>query len=154
MSTLSNWAGIESARFTDGAMHVASVGVSGSVATHTLVAAAAAGSGDAANQYITSATGWKYAKVVMVSDVAVEADKLLMVGWSSTASDQVAVTTVLDALRTALGTPDSVGQANVIVSATINDPPIIVWDGTTTIKTISVAVQGTDTYDVAVITIS
>jgi len=154
MSTLSNWAGIESARFTDGAMHVASVGVSGSVATHTLVAAAAAGSGDAANQYITSATGWKYAKVVPVSDVAIAADQLLMVGWSSSASVQATVTGVLDSLRIALGTPDGVGLSNVIVSASIDDLPVIVWDGTTTIKTISVASQGTVDYDVAVITIS
>ncbi len=154
MSTLSNWAGIETARFTDGAMHVASVGVSGSVNTYTVVAAPAAGSGDAATQFITSATGWKYAKVVMISDVAVEADKLLMVGWSTTVNAEAAITTILDALRTDLGTPDGTGHANVLVSATINDPPVIVWDGTTTIKTISVACQGTDTYDCAIITVA
>ena len=137
-----------------GALPVANVGINGSVATYTLVANAAAGSGDAATEFVSSATGFKAFKLQMVSDVAIEADKLLMVGWSTTATAQAAVTTVLDALRTALGTPDGAGHSNVMVFCNPADLPWIYWDGTTTIKTISVASQGTDNYDVALITVA
>jgi hypothetical protein len=128
--------------------------VSGSVATYTCVAAVAAGSGDAATQFVSSATGFKQVKVVPVSDVAIAADQLLMVGWSTTADDEVAVTVVLDALRTALGTPDGTGLANVVVTASVDDPIVLTWDGVTTIKTVCVASQGTVPYNVAVITVA
>ena len=92
-----------------GALPVANVGINGSVATYTLVANAAAGSGDAATEYVSSASGFKAFRLQMVSDVAIEADKLLMVGWSTTAAAQATVTGVLDALRTDLGSPDGTG---------------------------------------------
>ena len=137
-----------------GALPVANVGINGSVATYTAIANAAGGSGDGTSEYISSATGFKAFKLQMVSDVAIEADKLLMVGWSTTESAQAAVTTVLDALRTDLGSPDGTGHANTMVFCNPADLPWIYWDGTTTIKTISVASQGTDNYDVAIITVA
>lgn len=156
MSTLRNWAGMENIAITDSAMHVANVGVSGSVNIYTVTAAAAAGSGDGTNEYISSATGWKTVKVVQVNPVAalVTADQLLMVGFSGTESDQAAVTVILDAVRTALATPDSTGRPNVVVTNTAYDPITLTWDGTTTIKTVSVASQGTTSYDLALICVS
>ena len=153
MSTLSNWSGFETAKYTDGALHVANVGVSGSVNTYTVVANNADGSGDGANEFITSATGWKYAKVVPISDVVIAADEALMVCWSTTASAQASLDDVLTALKTALLTPDSAGHANTLVTSNINDPLVITWDGTTTIKTISVASMG-GTYECAIITVA
>ena len=129
------------------------VGTIGSTYTYTVVANNADGSGDAATEYITSGTGWKWAKVVPISDVAIAADEALMVGWSTSASAQAAITTILTALKADLLTPDGTGHANTMVTSNLNDPLIIRWDGQTTIKTISVASMG-GAYECAIITVS
>jgi len=141
---------------TGGVVPVVNRGMSGSVATYCLLANAAAGSGDAATQYISNASGFKAFRVVMCSDNAIEANKAMMIGWSTTAAAQAAVTAVLDLLRVALGTPDGAGYANTIVMGAggPTESPWVYWDGETTIKTISVACQATDDIDVAVITVA
>ena len=45
-------------RYTSGSRHSVSTGMPGSPASYPLNANAAAGSGDAAGEFITSATGW------------------------------------------------------------------------------------------------
>ena len=140
-------------KVSEGSAHVANVGMPGAVFTYTVVANNADGSGDAATEFIGSATGWKYVKVVPISDVVFAADEALMVGWSTSASAQAAITTVLTALKAALLTPDGAGHANTKVTCNINDPLEVYWDGTTTIKTVSVASMG-GAYECAIIAVS
>ena len=148
--------GLKRVKGEEGAVYVANVGISGGVFTYALIANAAAGSGDAATEFISDTTGFKAFRVVLCSDNAIEANKAIMIGWDTTAAQQAAVTVVLDALRTALGTPDGAGYANCIVmgAGAPTESPWVYWDGTTTFKTISVACQATDNIDVAVITVA
>ena len=141
---------------TGGVVPVVNRGMNGSVATYALIANAAAGSGDAATEFVSSASGFKAFRVVLCSDNAIEANKAMMIGWSTTAAAQAAVTVILDALRTALATPDGAGYANTIVMGAggPTESPWVYWDGETTIKTISVACEATDNIDVAVITVA
>lgn len=147
---------VEAQLSTGGDAHVAVNGVqtavSGTTNTYTLAAAVAAGSGDAAGQFINGT--FKAFTVDIQSDNAIAADEALMICWSTSAGDEANTTVTLDALRTALGTPDGVGHANTfIVTAHTSPIPVVVYDGSTTIKTISVASQGTTAYDIVVRTV-
>lgn len=57
MSTLQNWAGIESVNITGGAIHVASVGITASVSSYWMVAETVAANLSGATEIWTSSTG-------------------------------------------------------------------------------------------------
>ncbi len=129
--------------------------VSGAMSVYTLNANIATGSGDAALEFITDATGHKGFNVDIIDDIAIAANESLMVCWSTTVNDEANTTAALDALRTALTTPDGVGHPNCfIVTANTKQIPPILWDGTDTIKTVSVACQSTAAKAVTISAIS
>ena len=139
---------------TNGAAHVSANGavtaVSGTAGLYTLLAATAAGSGDAATQFITDTTGWK-GFTVDISTAAPSASEALMICWSVTADDEANTTAELDLLRPDIGTPDGVNHPNcAVVTINTSNMPVILWDGTDTIKTISVASQATTAHDVVI----
>ena len=120
----------------------------------TLGANFAAGSGDAATEHISDATGWKSFSVDIVDDVAIAANEALMVAWSTTVNDEANLTTQLNALRTALGTPDAAAHTNCLIVTERTSPmPVVFFDGQNRIKTISVATQGTADKDIIVSTV-
>jgi len=67
----------------------------------------------------------------------------LLVGFSTTANDGAAVSTVLNALDTAISTPDGVGHSNTFTVSLDSKVTSKKYDGTNTIKTIALRLGGT-----------
>jgi hypothetical protein len=143
---------------TGGAAHTAINGavtaVNGTMKVYSVAANAAINSGLNATEFITDATGYKAFTIDIVDDIAIALDEAVMVCWSTEVNKQVETTATLDLLRGSLGTPDGTGYANCFIMTVHTNPiPTIVYDGTTLIKTISIASQGTTSYDGVIRTI-
>jgi hypothetical protein len=104
----------------------------------------AAGSGDAAGEFIT---GIAAKEIELVVNGTITSPHAILVAYSSTDSDQVLRAAALDALRSSYGTPDVVLYDNTAI-ITVNSGGKIVVRSSDLIRTLSIAAVTAD-YDVS-----
>ena len=107
------------------------------------VLAGADASPTTADDYITDTTGWKGFSVEVHNTITTA--QHVLVGWSTTASDQAAVASILNTLDGHLDSTPATATANAncaILSINKPGPLVVLFDGETTIKTVCVRGHG------------
>lgn len=146
-STLTNgknkWTPVQS---EGGALLSLPVGPSGALGVACLVAKTTA---PGANDVLSSTTGFKGFEAVLAGDVTAGTGEafteMVAVAWSSTAADSAGVAAILASAVTEFDAGPSAPPlvlSNCRILRTINDIVSVLWDGTTTIKTIGVRAVG------------
>jgi len=131
-------------------LHTAINGVTTAVQGNTdstaLVANTAVGSGDAGSEFLSGFTAQGFTLDILQNIVDGDA---VMVAWSTTANDEVALSVILDTLRVSIGVPDKVFARNTfVITVTTKSIPVPMQKDGVTIKTIAVAAVGSKNYTV------
>jgi hypothetical protein len=113
---------------------VATAAFDGTTLSHVMLAVATASAPAGASQIYKSATGSKL--IILSSTGVIAAGESIVLAYSVTADDEVALIALLDLYIAALSTPDGAGYSNIIRISAEVPFDFQSWDKTDRIKTV------------------